>query len=340
MTDVEAALVAEVLADLPGGHGPVLALAVADPGLWHFPQASKGVGCLGLCDAARLAEATGLSVIDDFPARDLAAGGQGGPVTAVAEWLLLRDPVYPRMLLSLGQSVRATYLPAATAINGAERVMSFQVGPGMGLLDLLAQKLTGGRHAFDPGGRLAVQGRKIPQLLAHWLQDPYFKTPLPRWHPRGVPPERFLADSMEMALRSDWSVQDLLCTATHFVAETIAMAVRRRFDDEASVQRVLVTGGGQHNGMLLREIGTRLPGVSVARIGESGIPSAALGPATVAVLAMLFVNQTPANSTAISGTEVARVLGRLTPGSPLSWRQLLQCLAGRRAAPRTLRSSL
>ena len=340
LTEIEASLVAELLAELPGGHGPVVAAGVLDPGLWQFSQNPPQVGYLGLSDSARLGELTGLNVIDEFPARDLAQGGQGGPLTAIAEWILLRDPVRTRLLLHLGATVRLSFLPAAAVPAAMSRVLSFDVGPGMKMLDLLTQRLTAGQQRFDVGGRLAVQGRRIPELLTHWLSDPYFDRPLPRWHPRGVRPERFLADSVDMAVRQGWSVRDLLCTATHFIADTVALAVQQRLPDDLPLDRIIVTGGGQHNGMLLNEITDRLPQTPLVRVGDLGMPPEALAPAKAAVLAMLYVDQTPANSTAITGTEVPRILGHLTPGSPQNWQTLLHLMAASRTQVRALRAAV
>jgi len=338
LAEIEASLVAELLGKAAIGRDNVLAVGVHDPGLW---TGGRGLprGCLGLCDAARVAELTGLNVIDAFAVRDLAKGGQGGPITALAEWILLRDPQHNRLLLDLGRTVRMSYLPADRALRAAMRIISFEVGPGTRLLDLLARRLTDGQHEFDPGGHLAVQGRRIPELVEHWMADPYFERPLPRWHPRGVRPERFLSESLQMALDSGWSIRDLLCTATHFIAEAIAKAVRRLPDDTV-IDQVVVAGGGERNGMLLREISARLPDLPVIRIGELGISNSAIAPAVVAVLAILHVDRAPANSTAITGAETARVLGRLTPGSPQNWQVLLHEIAGGTPAVGPLRMAL
>jgi anhydro-N-acetylmuramic acid kinase len=370
LAETQAVLVADLLAAEGIAPSRILAAAVHDPGLWRFER-NKPRSYLGLCDAARLAEATGFNVIDAFPARDLAQGGQGGPIAAVAEWVLLKEPNQRRLLLDLGRTVRMTYLPAAAA-DAASRILAFDVGPGTLLLDLLAQRLSGGEEHFDPGGRLAVQGRRISELIEHWLRDPYFDRPLPRWHPRGVLPERFLTDALQLAVQHDWSVRDLLCSATHFIAETVAWALRKRLPDDAAIDEIVVVGGGQHNGMLLREIGrlTRLP---LRRIGElrgspsaaergqprgaqsagwiegpvrpspaesSNNPTEAFGSASVAVLAMLYLDQVPANHPAITGTEVPRLLGRLTPGSPQNWRRLLQISAEASPTIRPLRAAL
>ncbi len=338
LAEVQAALVGELLAGLGVAPSRVLAVGVHDPGLWSFDR-NRPAGFLGLCDAARLAEVTGLNVIDAFPARDLAQNGLGGPIAPLAEWVLLRHPQSSRVLLDLGRTVRISYLPATVADRVASRILSFDVGPGTRLLDLLTQRLTGGRHRYDPGGRLAVQGRRIDELIEHWLSDPYFDRPLPRWHPRGVRPERFLTDAVRMAVDSDWSVRDLLCSAAHFIAEAIARALRNRLPEDARVDQIVVTGGGRHNGMLLQEIG-RTAEIPLVGIGELDVPDEAFGPACIAVLAQFYLDQVPANLSMVTKTEVPRLLGRLTPGSPQNWQRLLQISAGSSPAIRPLRSAL
>jgi len=338
LAEIEAALVTDLLRGLGVAPDRVLAVGVHDPGVWSLERGGP-TGYLGLCDAARLAELTGLNVIDAFPARDLAQGGQGGPIAAVAQWVLLKDHTRSRVLLDLGRTVRMSYLPAAVGGHASSRILSFEVGPGTGLLDMLAERLTANEHHFDPGGRLAAQGHRLDELIEHWLSDPYFDRPLPRWHPRGVRPERFLTDALQKAVQHGWSVRDLLCSATHFIAETVAVALRRRLPEDATIDEVVVCGGGQKNGMLLREIG-RLAEVPLLRIGELEIPDETLGPASIAMLALLYLDQVPANPTAITKAEIPRLLGRLTPGSPLNWQRLLTTIAGSSPAVRPLRSAV
>jgi len=338
LAEVQSSLVTELLAGSGVAPSRVLAIGVHDPGCWIFAR-DGSIRYLGLCAGTELAESTGLNVIDAFPARDLAKGGQGGPIDALAQWVLLQDPRCSRVLLVLGRTVRMSYLPASLSHAAAARVRSFEVGPGTALLDVLARRLTGGRQSHDPGGRLAVQGRRIDELIEHWLGDPYFARPLPRWHPRGVQPERFLTDALQMAVDSGWSVRDLLCTATHFIAETVALAIEKRLPEDARIDALVVTGGGRHNGMLLREI-SRKTQRSLVRISELDLPAEALGPASIGVLALFYLDQVPANQTSITGTSIPRLLGRLTPGSPQNWQRLTQILSGSSPAVRPLRSAL
>jgi anhydro-N-acetylmuramic acid kinase len=339
LADVEASAVNALLDQATVSPDQILALGVHDPGLWGCSATGRD-GYLGLSDAARLAEATGMNVIDAFPARDLAAGGQGGPTSALAEWVLLGSPNCNRALIDLGRTTRLTYLGAAAGQRGPSRLLSFEVGPGMRLIDLLAQRLTNGEQSFDPGGRLAVQGQRLSPLLEHWLADPYFRRSIPRWHPRGVQPDRFLFDALQMAVQAGWSIRDLLCTATHFVAESIAQAVVRDLPDDASIGEIVVTGGAQQNGMLLRELGVLFPNIPVVRTADLGIDSEALGPACAAILAFFHIDQVPASLPEVTGAEVARVLGSLTPGSPQSWQRLLSTIHGTRPMVRPLRSAI
>ena len=339
LAQTQASVVDALLSQAGMAPARILAVGVHDPGLWSLSRTVRE-GYFGLCDPARLAETTGMNVVDAFPARDVAAGGQGGPVTAIAEWVLFGHPRQNRILLDLGRTTRLSYLAARRPNLGAPRVLSFEVGPGMRLIDLFAQRFSNGEHGFDPGGRLAVQGQRLAPLLEHWLSDPYFRRSIPRWHPRGVRPDRFLLDALQMAVEAGWSVRDLLCTATHFVAESVALAIRRQLPGDASVDQLVLTGGGQQNGMLLRELARLLPEVPIVRAMELGIDGEAVGPACVGILALLFLDQVPGNLPEVTGTEVARVLGHLTPGSPQSWQRLISTLSGSQPTVRPLRSAI
>ena len=339
LSETQASVVDALLAQAGMPSVRILVVGVHDPGLWNWGRATR-TGYLGLCDAARLAEATGMNIVDAFAARDVAAGGQGGPLTAIAQWVLLAHPRRSRVVLDLGRTTRLTYLGARRAERGLPRVHSFEAGPGMRLVDLFAQRFTNGEHRHDPGGRLAVQGQRLSALMDHWLADPYFRRSIPRWHPLGVRPERFLLDALQMAVQSGWSVRDLLCTATHFVAESVATAIRRDLPGDVAIDEIVLTGGGQQNGMLLGELARLFPNIPLVHVADLGIESEALTPACAALLALLHLDQVPGNPPEVTGSEFARVLGQLTPGSPQSWQRLVSTLGASRPAIRPLRSAI
>jgi 1,6-anhydro-N-acetylmuramate kinase len=140
LAEIEAPVVGELLGGPGAAQRRPLAVGVHDPGLWSCGRPTPG-GYLSLCDAARLAELTDANVIDAFPARDVARGGQGGPLTALPEWILLRSDDRHRVVLDLGRTVRMTYLPRDCGNRSADWVRSFDVGPGTQMLDLLVDRL-------------------------------------------------------------------------------------------------------------------------------------------------------------------------------------------------------
>ncbi len=322
LSKMQLSLVRDLLGAASVPASEVLVLGVHDPGLWHFAK-NGTVSYLGLCNAAFLAETSGMNVVDSFPARDLAGGGLGGPVSAIPQWLLLRTTDRTRLLLNVGRSVELTYLPTAGVGSDIHSLLSFDVGPGTFLLDKLSARLSAGRLQCDPGGRLAVQGKKIPELIRHWLADPYFEEVPPRWHPQGVRPDWELDETVRMAAEAGWSIRDLLCTATHFIADCIDLAITSQLPPSAAIDDIFITGGGQGNGMLLGEIALRFPDMPLRTIAEIGWPAGLLEATTAAVLAALHVDMVPANHPSITGTQSPRVLGRLTPGSPGAWRTLV-----------------
>jgi anhydro-N-acetylmuramic acid kinase len=295
---------------------------------------------LSLSDPARVAELTGLTVVDDFPARDLARGGRGGPIDALAQWIILRDATRCRALVDLERTIRLIYLPPARWVQAAERVTALDVGPGMDLLDRLAFRLTNGKHRFDPGGTLAVQGRQIPELLQSLLSADCFHRPAPYWQPQGVSADWFLDESIQSALAAGWSMRDLLCTATHLIAESIARSISQRVPHTPPVAELILTGGGRQNGFLLREITRRLPQTPCTRLEELSIDPDHLDAASTAVLTLLHLDQVPQTHTLITGAVTPRVLGRLTPGAPKHWRLVLSQIAQHSHARMALRQAV
>jgi anhydro-N-acetylmuramic acid kinase len=340
LAEHSAALVREVLADARAGPTDVLAIGVHDPGLWNVDKSAIR-SCLSLCDAARLASATGMNVVDAFAQRDLAEAGHGGPVLAMPTWSLLHDPQATRVLVDLGRSIRLVYLPPAIhGVSGVQDVLAFDSGPGMHLIDRLTSQFSEGRNQYDPGGRLAVQGCKIPSLIEHWLEDRYFKIPPPRWHPLGVECEEALQATVRMAVDSNWSIRDLLCTGTHFIAESIRRAIDSFIPKMPAIDELILTGGGQLNGLLLREIATRFPDVQLRPLRDLGVADNALDAASVALLAQFYVDQLPATSPNISGVQTPRILGRLTPGDPVIWQRLIREMAAEQPAMMSLRNAV
>jgi anhydro-N-acetylmuramic acid kinase len=297
--------------------------------LWHEPE-GRFPSTLGLGMAAVVAERTGVTTVSDFRARDMAAGGQGVPLDALVDYLLFRRPQETLVLLHLGGLATVVYLPAG---GRAQEVIGFEAGPCSVLLDGLMSQLTGGREAFDAGGKHAVQGCCIEPLLTRWLGHPYLQRRPPKSLPRQGFGEEFVVQAVQLARQMNWSLHDLLCTATHFVARGITGAVRRFLPPGRPPQRVLLSGGGVRNGLLLHLLAQQLPGVPVEKTDQAGVPAETRKALAFGVLAALTADGVPANVTSATGAAGARLLGSLTPGSAANWARCVAWMAAQTVPP-------
>ena len=104
----------------------------------------------------------GITILHGFADRDRAAGGSGHPIIAAADFLLFRNEAEARLLVHLGAVASALFIPASGNVSAA---YGFEVGPGNQLLDAILFHGSRGKESVDPGGKRAVQGRCLEQLL-------------------------------------------------------------------------------------------------------------------------------------------------------------------------------
>jgi anhydro-N-acetylmuramic acid kinase len=297
--------------------------------VWHDPE-GRFPATLGLGMMAVVAERTGLTAVSDFRARDVVAGGQGVPLGALADYLLFRHPTEDRVLIHLGGLARVVVLPAGCRIA---EIQGFEAGPCNGLLDALMRQLSGGKEAFDPGGKHAVQGRCRDDLLRRWLAHPFLQKRPPKSLPRHAFGDEFAAQAVQQARQMQWSLHDLLCTATHFVAHGITGALRRSLPAGRRPQRVVLSGGGTRNGLLWHLLEQQLGGVPLERSDRHDVPADARKAMTFGLLAALTVDGVPANVPSATGAAGSRLLGSLTPGSPENWARCLAWMAAQLPPP-------
>jgi anhydro-N-acetylmuramic acid kinase len=295
--------------------------------VWHDTE-GRFPSTLALGMAAVVAERTGVTTVSDFQARDVTAGGQGSPLAALTDYLLFRHPQEGRVAVHLGGVARVVFLPPGGKIP---EIVGFQAGPCSLLLDALMRQLTGGKEAFDAGGKHAVQGRCIEPLLQSWLAHPYFQKRPPKALPVHLFGAEFAAQAVGQARQHKCTMHDLLCTATHFVARTVVHALRRLLPAGRVVQRVLLSGGGVRNGLLWHLLEQQLAGTPVCRTDEIGVPSELRRPLSFALLAALTVDGVPASVPSATGATGSRLLGCLTPGSSQHWARLLAWMASQTA---------
>lgn len=274
-----------------------------------------------------IAERTGLTVVSDFSGRDQACGGWGVPLAAVPDAILFQSPEEPRLVIHLGGLTHVTALPPL----GSDRtILSWQAGPGNVLLDCLIQVLTRGRERMDLGGRHAVQGRHLSELLDRWLLHPLVVSRPPKAFHRSHFAENFARQTAILAQQKGWEANDLMCTATHLVVRAITDTIQRFLPRDFRPARAILTGGGVRNGMIWRLLEERLGGLVLERSDAFGIPAEVKEAVDAALLACLFMDQENGNLPPATGAVGGRLLGSLTPGSLANWTRCVAWLSGRR----------
>ncbi|MFD8453210.1 anhydro-N-acetylmuramic acid kinase [Streptomyces coelicoflavus] len=279
-------------ADLVVSHGQTL---------YHWVEDGAVRGTLQLGQPAWIAEATGLPVVSDLRSRDVAAGGQGAPLVAMTDVLAMAALPGVPAALNLGGIANVTVVAPGAA------PLAFDTGPANALMDAAVRHFTGGAAEYDEGGRRAGAGRVDPALLRVLLDDPYYGRPAPK----STGKERFhlpyLLRALEAAPVAD--PDDVLATLAGLTAVTVADACRAH-----GVTRLVVSGGGARNPVLMGMIAEELPDVTVGSSDALGLPSDAKEALAFALLGFLTVNGLPGALPSGTGARRASLLGTVTPG--------------------------
>ncbi|MDX2603863.1 anhydro-N-acetylmuramic acid kinase [Streptomyces caniscabiei] len=255
------------------------------------------LGTLQLGQPAWIAEATGLPVVADFRARDIAAGGQGAPLVSLVDRLWLRGRPGTPVALNLGG------IANLTAADGT----AFDTGPANALLDAAVRDVTGGRLPYDVDGALAARGTVRPPLLRRLLAEPYYALPTPKTTGK----ELFHAGYLRAALAGfgELPPADVAATLTRLTARTVADAVRA-----VGATEVIASGGGTRNPTLMRMLAAELADVPLRVSDEWGLPADAKEAYAFAVLGFLTVHGLPGTDPLSTGARHPSVLGSVTPG--------------------------
>jgi anhydro-N-acetylmuramic acid kinase len=283
--------VAEGQADLIASHGQTV---------YHWVADRQVRGSLQLGQPAWIAERTGLPVIADLRAADIARGGQGAPLVSILDVLLLGSgSPQPRAALNLGG------IANLTIVGGDIEPVAFDTGPANALLDVAVGELTGGEETFDRDGRRAASGEVDHGLLDALLADDYYALA----PPKSTGKERFHLGHLRAALGPRPIDQDVLATLVELTARTVASWCHRY-----QVVEVVAAGGGVDNPTLLAALDRQLDGIELRRIEEYGLPSRGKEAYLFALLGFLTAHGLPGTVPSCTGARASSILGAVIPG--------------------------
>ncbi len=274
---------------------------VASHGQTIYHDGARNI-TLQLGDPFVIREAVGASVCYDFRSADCAAGGAGAPLAPCVDALLFRSESEDRVALNLGGIANLTSLP-----RKMEEVLAFDTGPGNMLIDACVRERTNGAQRFDRDGALAARGRVDETLLSAMLADPYFASLPPKTTGRERFGAQFLREHPSLAALS---LEDAAATLTELTVASVAAAVASLPLDRP---RVVVSGGGASNAMLIERLAQRLRGSVVERSDAMGIPADAKEAVAFAVLGYETLRERAANVPRATGARRAVPLGAIAP---------------------------
>jgi len=282
--------------DLVGSHGQTI---------YHHSGQPGHLASLQIGDGDVIAEKTGLPVICDFRARDIAAGGEGAPLTPYSDAILFGIGVenHSRAVLNLGGISNITILDP----NPAE-IIGFDTGPANAPLDRLARILTKQATHYDKDGAIARKGTINQSLLTKLLKDDSYLKQSP---PKSTGIERygddFVAHAIELHGRAD---NDLMATLVEFIACSIAETLQKHLPT-SSPQELIIAGGGSKNTFLIERLTEKIQPIAVFRSDRFGIPPDAREAIAFAILAndaLFGINTSLPN---VTGASRAVPLGKI-----------------------------
>ena len=201
-----------------------------------------------LFDPWPLVRRLGVPVCYDLRQADLIAGGQGAPITPLADWIIYNPALAPRprAIGSLGGICKVPPLR-----DRAEDTTGRDVGPCNILLDTVVQRLFPGTR-YDEDGAIARRGNVVDMLHKAIVSDAL--TILKEQQSLGR--ENFplsVIDGWLATATKHESNEDIVATYTAAVADLVGVGIRRAAGT-AELKQVILAGGGARNPVLVEHI--------------------------------------------------------------------------------------
>jgi anhydro-N-acetylmuramic acid kinase len=274
---------------------------------------------LQLGSPAEIAAATGIAVVADFRPMDIALGGEGAPLAPLGHVWIFACRTRARVIQNIGGIANLTYIPRASKRDAAD-VIAFDTGPGCGLIDLMASRISRGKMRMDRGGRIAASGRVNESILARLMSAPYFRRRPPKSTGREDFGPAYLDRVIAIAQRARVTDIDLIATLTGLTARSIADAVRRFIVPRGAVDELdelIVAGGGARNPTLMKMLADAIPDVHVMSAHAVGVDGDSLEAVAFAILGYQMIAGRAGNIPSVTGARAPAVLGSLTmPPAP------------------------
>jgi len=274
--------------------------------IYHQTQDKDGLvkSSLQLGDAATIAYECKTTVVSNFRAGDIAAGGDGAPLVPFVDYLLYRSKDKSIALHNVGGIANTTILPKDCDI---EDVTAFDTGPGNMMINQAMEVLY--RKAYDNNGDIASTGGLIVEMFDELMANDY----LSQEPPKSTGRELFGVEYTDSIIKkySNQPNQDIVHTLTVFAAESIIKAYKDLVLPIQDLDQIIFTGGGAYNKFLIGYIKAQLPSIEVLTFEDVNESSDAKEAIAFAVLGNETLNHSYNNCPSATGARNKVVLGQV-----------------------------
>lgn len=268
------------------GHKGVDLIAVHGQTVFHEPPISWQ-----LINPWPLVKRFQVPVVFDLRASDLAAGGEGAPITPLADFLFFKASEN-RAIANLGGFSNITLLPAINEGNPApfdhsiRQIQGRDVCACNQVLDHLARTLF--QTSYDENGKNALKGALQPQPFQSLVELLATQAVGKRSLGTGDELIEWVAQ-----FRNDYAAADLARSACAAIAQTIV-------GNLSNAKRLILAGGGVLNLALAEEI-TQRASIPVDMSDRFGVPAEGREAFAIAVLGALCEDREPITLSQVTG---------------------------------------
>jgi anhydro-N-acetylmuramic acid kinase len=305
ITHAHANIVNQYLDEFSLDRNSIDLLSVHGQTVWHSPPSennSYSGHTYQLISIPALSALTQICSIGDFRSADIALGGQGAPLVPIFDKEFLCDSEVDTIAINIGGMANMTIIPADSTLQ----LSAFDTGPGNILIDEAMISFFGKK--YDTNGSFAKAGRRINRLWDNLCELEFITEKPPKSTGREFFNKQLLQDILEVSFVNTFPGEDIIRTLTDYTAWSIAENIRLFGPHKA---RVLITGGGAQNPVLVQELKNQLPDFSFYTSEELGIPADAKEALCFAYLGWRSLAGLPGSLKEATGTSKPQILGSI-----------------------------
>jgi len=292
----------------------VTAIGQRDPIVWGSSDGGRQLA-RPIGDASLVAESHGVTVFDFFEQRDLAKGGSARGIDSVPLWLWLTKPVdsvsaKPTILARVDQSIELFYLPPRRKNRDIPLIKYEELGPGVCLWDGIKQRGLAGETSQS-------HHQSLMDSIQDWSQNATLESQ--SWRSQR---QAGLINSLIDSLANDGAKVSREMLESVW-ADRILESLTKIADSQIASQQIVLTGRAARRTPFVGMLKKMLPKFQLSTEVDHRWVQNVDRASVAGILAALNVDQVAGNLPDISGASASRILGRVHPGSPSNWRNVL-----------------